>query len=409
MNGQVFIPRVGRAPDERRIDVLDGVRTIMILLVGWFHIWQQSWLTPSVIVSGRYYSLDPLLRSGYIWVDGMILLSGFLLYYTYGGRPMGRGDVLRFYRKRFARIFPSYALNVLIFFFLNLHRYADTAHALWDLGAHLTFTHPLWYFTYYGSPINGALWTVGVEFQFYLLFPLVLYLYRKKPGWTFAGMCLIGWGFRYWAASLKDCGMAFNQLPAFMDVYAIGFLGAGAYLALREKLREEGAAEKGFFLLTAAVCVLFLSRLVKEQASRGSQEMIRYGQLVTRLPLALALTALIISLAFTFRPVRFLFGSRVMRVLSEVSFQFYMYHQVLAVIIRENRWIPSVSDTPNYVGEWPWQPVYTLVCFLVPLVLSVILTYCFEKPLARLILRRSGEKTLSAAGKAEENKGVDAT
>jgi peptidoglycan/LPS O-acetylase OafA/YrhL len=184
----------------------------------------------------------------------MILLSGFLLFLTYGQRPMTRAGTARFYRKRFARIFPSYALCVLFFFFLNYHKYADTAHALWDLAAHLTFTHPFWYFTYYGSPINGALWTVGVEVQFYVLFPLILYLYRKKPVLTLAGMCLVGWGFRYWAAGLRDCGMAFNQLPAFMDVYALGFVGAGAYLALKSRREEETPYGKAFFLLAAVFC-----------------------------------------------------------------------------------------------------------------------------------------------------------
>ncbi len=402
------------APRADRIDVLDGVRAVMILFVGWFHIWQQSWLTPAVRLGGRVYSLDPLLRSGYIWVDGMILLSGFLLFLTYGQRPMSGRDALRFYLKRFARIFPSYALCVLVFFFLNYHKYADLTHALWDLGAHLSFTHTLWYFTYYGSPINGALWTVGVEAQFYLLFPLILWLYRKKPVLTLLGMCLIGWGFRAWAAGMRACGMFFNQLPAFLDVYALGFVGAGAYLRLKQRLGDgAGAYEKAFFLLVAALCAAVLSHLAVEQARRGSTEMIRYGQLVTRLPLAAALTALMVSLPFVFRPVRFLLGNRLMRFLAAISFQFYMYHQSLAVIMREGRWVPSVSDTPNYAGEWPWQPVYTVLCFLVPAALAALLTYGFERPVARLILR--GGKTESStavpaanAGAAEIDKGDDA-
>ena len=29
-----------------RIPVLDGYRVILVFLVSWYHIWQQSWLTP---------------------------------------------------------------------------------------------------------------------------------------------------------------------------------------------------------------------------------------------------------------------------------------------------------------------------------------------------------------------------
>ena len=67
-------------PDATPLDALDGVRVLCILLVGWFHIWQQSWLAPQFEVLGEFVSLDFLLRSGYIWVDGLLLLSGFLLY-----------------------------------------------------------------------------------------------------------------------------------------------------------------------------------------------------------------------------------------------------------------------------------------------------------------------------------------
>ena len=63
-----------------------------------------------------------------------------------------------------------------------------------------------------------------------------------------------------------------------------------------------------------------------------------------------------------------------------------MYHQGLAVIIKEMRWIPSISDVPNQVGEQPWQILYTLTCFAVPIVLGAALTWGFEKPLRKKIL-----------------------
>ena len=141
--------------------------------------------------------------------------------------------------------------------------------------------------------------------------------------------------------------------------------------------------------------------------------------MTNRLPLALALTVLMVSLAFTFEGVRWLLSNRVMAFLSSVTFQFYMYHQVLAVLIKQWRWVPSVNENPNMAGEWPWQPIYTAVCFLVPLLLSVVLTYGFEKPVARLILGRGksadnagkafSPTPESPAEKADENKGVDAT
>ena len=387
--GAYFGTRYGGLPGEKYIDVLDGVRALMIFIVGAFHIWQQSWLTPWTLINGRYYSLDPLLRSGYIWVDGMILLSGFLLYLPFTRRAWRKGDGRRFFLRRFARIYPSYALNVLVFFLLRRGEYAAAGDAAVDLMAHLTFTHTFTEATYYGSPINGALWTVGVEVWFYLLFPLICRLYQRHKGLTFAGMLAAAFAFRLWSSGLQDTRMTFNQLPAFLDVYALGFAGAEAYTVLRERLAGQGSRAKGFFAVVLLVSLLYMGTLIVTQAARNGQEQIRIGQMETRFPLALALTAAMVSAAFTFSGVRFLLGNRVMAFLSAISFQFYMYHQALAVIIRENRWIPSVSATPNVDGEWPWQPVFTAVCFLGVALLSAALTYGFEKPIAGWILGRT--------------------
>ena len=74
---------------KQRIPELDGLRVLMIFIVSWYHIWQQSWLRP---VIGNT-SLDFLVRGGSIWVDGTVLLSAFLLYRPYA-RAARRGDPL---------------------------------------------------------------------------------------------------------------------------------------------------------------------------------------------------------------------------------------------------------------------------------------------------------------------------
>ena len=106
-----------RIPEGGDIPALHGVRALMVLIVAAFHIWQQSWLTPEIRLFGRGISADTLLRSGYMWVDGLILLSGFLCYLPYAaaaesGRPLP--NILPFYRKRFWRIMPSFAFNLMV-------------------------------------------------------------------------------------------------------------------------------------------------------------------------------------------------------------------------------------------------------------------------------------------------------
>ena len=79
-----------KQPDVRRVDTCDGVRALAIMIVVWYHIWQQSWLYPEMRIFGKSISFDPLVRSGYIWVDIMILISGFCLYLPWA--RLGEGE-----------------------------------------------------------------------------------------------------------------------------------------------------------------------------------------------------------------------------------------------------------------------------------------------------------------------------
>ena len=64
------------------VKVLDGIRAMAILLIAWYHIWQQSWLQPIKEVEWlsvfhcNSINFDWLVRTGFEMVDMMLLLSG---------------------------------------------------------------------------------------------------------------------------------------------------------------------------------------------------------------------------------------------------------------------------------------------------------------------------------------------
>lgn len=96
-------------PNCYKIPELNGLRVLLVFIVSWYHFWQQSWLTPSI----GSYSLDYLLRAGYMPVDGTILLSGFCC-----SCPMPvpccwerRYRTQTVYQRRIMRIVPSYYLS----------------------------------------------------------------------------------------------------------------------------------------------------------------------------------------------------------------------------------------------------------------------------------------------------------
>ena len=373
--------------DEKHLDVLDGVRVLLSFIVGWYHIWQQSWLMPIGFVGPFFVNIDFIPRSGYSAVDGLIFLSGLLMFLPYaanGGAP----KPLAYYKRRLIRIAPAYVLAVLVSFFVDAlpaHRYATVWEAVRDLLAHFTFTHTLFPFSYTGSPLNGVLWTLAVEMQAYLLFPWLCRIYQKRPALTGAAMLAVAFGYRHYVSGLSDTALLINQLPAFLDIYLLGFVSAKAIVLLRRRMQGESGAEKLFFTVAMGLAVWLYVTLMQGQAAENGIENIRLGQMSRRFMLGVSLTVFSVSACFSLPAVRFLLGNRLMRLLSVLSYEFYIWHQNLAVHLKEWKLIPSASETPWYDGEAAWQWPYTLCCFLLPLIVAVVLTYGYERPVKRAL------------------------
>ena len=374
------------APDLKHLDVLDGIRVLCIVLVAWYHIWQQSWLFPSVTVGGWTVSLSFLSCTGYVWVDGMLLLSGLLLYLPFAQANGKLPGAWPFYQRRLIRIVPSYLLCVLPMFAIACFQgfYLHAGDAVKDLITHLTFTFNFFPDTYFRSPINGALWTLAVEMQFYLVFPLLARCFKRAPCVTYCLMAGAALAFRQYAARQPDSSMYFNQLPAFLDVYANGFAAAAVIAALRKKLGSpQDRLTRLFFTALAALCVWLIVTLLQGQATLYESEQIRQGQMARRFPLTLALACFTVCAAFSCTGVRYALGNRVMRFLASVSYQFYIYHQLLAVRIREWGLLPSAGPEPWRTGEYAWQLTFSLLCFLTALLAATLITYLFEQPVSR--------------------------
>ncbi len=383
------------------VSVCDGIRVISIFVIGWFHIWQQSWLYPGFTVLGRFISLDPLVRSGYMWVDLMILISGFCLYLPYThlaeGDPLP--DPLLFYRKRLARILPSYLLciGICLIMALATGMYHTREFLIRDLLTHLTFTQLFRVDTYVNTNLNAALWTIVVEMQFYLLFPVLARGFRKRKLLVLFCALAVSSAYKlYLIRAVPDTSIYFNQLPAYIDVFVLGMMAA--QLHTRLSARNLPAAVRIFLGIASLGVFIGILRLAAEQSAAGSFEEIRTGQMIHRLPMALLGCLWILTAANAGRPLQLLLGNRVMKFAASVSMQFYIWHQTLAVWILRFRLIPSEFENPNYSGDHTWQVTYTLACFAVAFVVSVLLTYCFEKPIARFILNRKNGRNRTEPG-----------
>ncbi len=158
----------------RHIPALDGVRGLAILVV---LIHNASWiLGPTDRASLKLLGI--VTTSGWVGVQLFFVLSGFLITGILTDTAGSEGYFRSFYIRRFLRIFPLYyAFLALVLFVVPL--VADPG---WVAQAH---HDQVWYWFYlsnwsgtFGRDIPGLphFWSLAVEEQFYLLWPLLVYL-----------------------------------------------------------------------------------------------------------------------------------------------------------------------------------------------------------------------------------------
>lgn len=390
--------RIENRINTHRIEVLDGIRTIAILIIAWYHIWQQSWLAPYVStpflerlgICG--ISLDIIPRSGYLFVDLMLLLSAFCLFLPYARETLlgeKKPDTLVFYQKRIARIVPCYWLCVLLLFFgyaLPSGAYHSVREALRDLLPTLTFTQTFVPSALIGTKINGVLWTVAIEMQFYLIFPLLAKAFQKKPAVTYLAMVAVGALYLrlYALTDQNTLRLTVNQLPGFFGVFANGMLGAYLFVALSKHQTRHAA------LSVSGTLVFFFSLYLLGFFLRGTaaSAIVQVFQARFRYLLSIVFLVMILSAAISARWLRFLLGNRLMTFLAGISYNLYIWHQWIAVRFKEWHFPAWSGDTlPNMVPDRVWQERYTLLVFAASIAIAALITYCFERPLTTQIMK----------------------
>ena len=378
------------------IHVLDGVRAVSVLIVVWFHFWQQSWLMPII----GNFNMDWLPRNGAIVVDMMILLSGFCLFLPYA-REMVYGEEApkapTFYMKRIARIMPSYYVAVfatLFCFALPLGEYANATDLWKDLIPHLFFLHNFFPQSLLGTKLNAALWTVAVEVQFYLLFPLLARCFQKKPLLTYFSMVSVGLLSCMGISSSFDRidqGLYVNHCVTFACVFANGMLGAWAYISMTKDRKKDKAEEALYLLLAVGGLWLFKVMCV----SHTNYSSITKWQIDYRYVLSLLFLLILISIVMAERYFQWILGNRLMKFLAEISFNLYIWHQYLAVKLKEFRIPYWEGDTPpNQLGDKVWMWKYQILCIILSFAVATIMTYLIEKPMSKVILKQYDKKRI---------------
>ncbi|MBM4360922.1 MAG: acyltransferase [Deltaproteobacteria bacterium] len=159
------------------IDVLRGIAALAVFV---FHVQFMAGFEkrtlPPIEVNGRTVVLPNVLSLGASGVTLFFILSGLCLSLeplrraARGRHPL---DARVYFRNRVARVYPAYALAVLTSAALAMATSSLSARdTLTQTVVHLAFVHAAsgeWILS-----LNGALWSMATEVQFYLAYPLLL-------------------------------------------------------------------------------------------------------------------------------------------------------------------------------------------------------------------------------------------
>jgi peptidoglycan/LPS O-acetylase OafA/YrhL len=260
---------LGRAA-RGHLPALDGLRGLAIVLVLGHAFDLVPASTGAATAVGQ--ALDRALDLGWIGVQLFFVLSGFLitgLLVDATGDPRRPRYYRDFFVRRVLRIFPLYyAALIVAYVVLPLVVTPPPGHG----------AHQLWLWTYlsnFAAPLGAAeaafphVWSLAVEEQFYLVWPIAVRLLVRRDGRALAGLCaamvLLAVVARVLVRADLGAAAAYSFTPCRMDALAVGALAALAVRSARAAawlvtLRPGRVVAAGAGLILAALAAGKLAR-----------------------------------------------------------------------------------------------------------------------------------------------------
>ena len=344
---------------------LDTLRGVAILAVVFYHGFSQCDTTGLPGIAHAFFAATEF---GWLGVNLFFVLSGFLI----TGILLESKGTPRYYKsfyvRRALRILPAYLLLLLLLLLLPRIGIVEGRISWSFVGLSLIYLSNVTNF--FGVAMQyGPLWSLAVEEQFYLLWPLlILFLPRKSLVGAIVSAICIGPLFR--AGIVLRGGNAWQAsvlMPACLDALGMGALVAVLTFIGRDKFKRR--------LLNASLLLgvaLYIGVAVAVHFSHAAAWTVPYG-------VSVALwSAWLIDGAYSG------FGGTMGKVLSfkpavylgTISYGVYLIHNFVPDVVNG-----LFGFTPAHELPMPIRPI---IMFLVTVFLASVSWYGFERPINAL-------------------------
>ncbi|AVR00518.1 hypothetical protein OBCHQ24_16395 [Oceanobacillus iheyensis] len=207
---------------RRALDEIQLARAFAILAVLTVHS-SSSGVTSIETDSILFPVYNFLNIAGKLGTPTFIMLSSFVLFYNYYPRQINGGLIKRFYTKRLKYILIPYILFSILYFVIKMYVYYDYPSISYAIQRFLTLLAV--------GKAHTHLYFVFISVQLYILFPLLLYLFKKihflRKHAIWIGLVL-QWGWvvlnnHYfhieWKGSVSFSYLSFYFIGAYLGIY----------------------------------------------------------------------------------------------------------------------------------------------------------------------------------------------
>lgn len=291
----------------RKIEFIDFAKGISIFAVAFFHFGQ--FISHAEIPSG----MNLFFAVGGSGIHLFLFLSGFGLSLS---KPT---EALTFYKRRLLKVYTPFAITVTLIFLSNY---------IWPIypgqGVKEWLSNVLLYkmFDFSGNgELNATFgdhfWFIGTIIQFYIVFPVLVFLLKKLGNSGFLILCFAT-SFAFWY--FLDVNGLFphkawsRQFPQFLWEFALGMVAAELY---KTKNIAFWRLPLWQAILAAVVCVPTVFLLVKFLG--------RTGQILNEIPSLVLFTSLVV-IAFQIMQKYIPFIKDFFMSMGNYSFALYLSH-----------------------------------------------------------------------------------
>jgi peptidoglycan/LPS O-acetylase OafA/YrhL len=325
------VPAGVAVPARRpRLAGLDGIRGIAALFVVLHHCYLMSF--PGYPVNTGPGWLAWLLY-GHLAVVVFIALSGFSLAVSPAGKDWQLGGKARFAHRRAWRILPPYWAALVFSLIIAWTVVPQPGSAPPDAKA--VVVYGLLLQDVFGSAVpNGAFWSIAVEAQLYLVFPLLLVVLRRAGAIAMVtAVAAVVVAFGLLAPQVAVVGLFMRFTPQFAALFALGLATAGI---LRAGDRMRRLPWQWFTLIALAPVLIVI-------AAKGTVWWDR-EHFWMDLAFGPAIALLLVTVATRrSRSIGWLLDTRPVRSLGSFSYSLYLIHAPIVVAVSEEVVAPHVA------------------------------------------------------------------